>query len=141
MGQYSPDIEELLKSEDTYEDLKRKYDSIGLIKLVEKLCYSYHAHQYTPLGAWEGLDKMCRLVQTKETAEVTHCERFRSMVEVCKASSINFALLCTANVDMAMEALHEKGKISMKGSFKDGTYFNSPMTNERQSTRLQRKHA
>ena len=62
LGQYSPKTEELLKAKETYDDLKIKYDSIGLLKLVEKLCYSYHAHKYTPLGAWEGLDKLCNLV-------------------------------------------------------------------------------
>jgi len=44
-GQRSPDIEQLLRSENTFETLKTKYDSIGLIKLIEKLCYNYHAHK------------------------------------------------------------------------------------------------
>ena len=42
--QCSPDIEQLLKSEETYGSLKNTYDSIGLMKLLEKVCYSYHAH-------------------------------------------------------------------------------------------------
>ena len=40
LGQCSPDIEELLKLEATYNESNTKYDSIGLMKLVEKLCYS-----------------------------------------------------------------------------------------------------
>lgn len=49
-GQHSPDIEQLLKSEKTFQQLKTNYDFIGLIKLIEKLCYNYHVCEYTPLG-------------------------------------------------------------------------------------------
>ena len=49
------------------------------------------------------------------------------MVKVCKARSINFVLLCKANIDMAMEQLHAKRKIlpraTKPGNFKDGSYF------------------
>jgi len=81
-GQCSPYIEQLLKSEKTFETLKTKYDLIGLIKLIEKLYYNYHAHEYTPLGAWEGIDKLCDLVQPKHQSEAKYCDKFHSMVEV-----------------------------------------------------------
>ena len=34
-GQCSPEIEELLKSENAFDDLGKKDDTIGLMKLVE----------------------------------------------------------------------------------------------------------
>ena len=124
IGQCSPDIEQLLTSEETFDSLKEAYDSIGLIKLLEKVCYSYHTHEYTPLGAWESMDKLCTLIQPKGTSEVKHCDKFRSVVEVCKASGVNFALLCTANIDIAIKHLHSNGKISKSGKYSNGVYFN-----------------
>ena len=56
IGQNSHDIEQLLKSETTFDDPKKRYDSVGLMKLIEKLCFNYHAHEYTLLGAWEGIN-------------------------------------------------------------------------------------
>ena len=44
-GQYSPDIEQFLKLEKTFDTPKTNYNSIGLIRLIEKLCYNYHAHE------------------------------------------------------------------------------------------------
>ena len=93
IGQCSPDIEQLLTAEESYDTLKDAYNSIGLIKLLEKVCYSCYAHEYTPLGAWESIDKLCALVQPRVTSEVRHCEKFRSVVEVCKAIRVNFALM------------------------------------------------
>jgi len=123
IGQCSPDIEQLLTTEESYDTIKNMYDSIGLIKLLEKVCYSYHAHEYTPLGACESMDELCALIQPRGISEVKHCEKFRSVVEVCNASGVNLALMCTANIDLAIGHLHSKGKISSNGKFDDGVYF------------------
>lgn len=45
------------------------------------------------------------------------------MVEVCEASGVNFALLCSENVNIAMKKLHADRRISKGGTFQDGTYF------------------
>ena len=42
---------------------------------------------------------------------------------MCKTSSINFALICTVNVDMAMKEQEKNSKIKRSGTFDDGTYF------------------
>ena len=41
MGQCSPAVEQNLEAEEVFEELKNKSNSIELIKLLEKLCYSY----------------------------------------------------------------------------------------------------
>ena len=108
MGQCSPAVEQNLEAEETFSNLKNKSDSIGLIKLLEKLCYSYKAHEYTPLGAWNAIDKLSRLIQPEDVHEVQHYEVFRSVIEMCKASGVNFALMCTDNVNTAMKELGPK---------------------------------
>ena len=45
------------------------------------------------------------------------------MVEVCKASGVNFALMCTYTVDMAMEELYNDRLITKSGKYSDGVYF------------------
>ena len=47
----------------------------------------------------------------------------KTMVEVCKASGVNFALMCTHTVDMAITELHDANEISAGGKWKDGAYF------------------
>ena len=90
---------------------------------MEKLCYSYRAHEYTPLGAWNAMDKLSSLTQPDDVHEVKYYDTFRSVAEMCKASGISFSLMFTANVDMAMVNLLGTGKISSGGSFKDGSYL------------------
>ena len=51
IGQCSPAILQNLESEETYDDIKRSSDSIELMKLIEKMCYNYKPHEYSPLGA------------------------------------------------------------------------------------------
>jgi len=41
MGQCSPSMERALESEVMCKDMKEKSDSISLIKLLERICYSY----------------------------------------------------------------------------------------------------
>ena len=124
IGQCSPAIEQDLEGDDSFPPIKLASDSIGLIKILERICYSYQSHEYPPLGAWESLD---RLSNTKQpdvgVSEANHHETFKTIVEVCKASTINFAMMCTANVDMAMKILHNDNKISKNGKYEDGTYF------------------
>ena len=83
-------MEQNLEAEHTFEGLKTNSDSIGLLKLLERLCYSYRAHKYVPLGAWNAVDKLSRLVQPNDVHEVIHYDTFRSVVEMCKASGVNF---------------------------------------------------
>ena len=109
---------------ETFTDLKNKSDSIGLVKLIETICYSYQSHEYPPLGAWQAIDTLGRAHQPDiNMSEANHYEKFKTIIEVCKANGINFSVLCSANVDMALKVLHKQGKISINGSYKEGTYF------------------
>ena len=112
----------------TFERLKNAADSIGLIKLLEKLCYSYKPHEFTPLGAWSAMDKLTVLVQPDTMHEVKHYETCKSVVEMCKASKVNFALMCTENINLAMETLRDDNKITTPGTYDDGGYFNLSTT-------------
>ena len=76
MGQCSPAVEQNLEAEETFNDLKNSSNAIELIKLLEKLCYSYRAHKYTPLGAWNAIDKLSLLVQPDDVHEVKHYDTF-----------------------------------------------------------------
>jgi len=68
------------------------------------------------------MDRLCLLKQPELVSEANHYEKFKTMVEVCKASGINFALMCTHNINAAMKQLHKDGKITDEGTFEDGTY-------------------
>ena len=46
-----------------------------------------------------------------------------TIVEVCRASGINFATMCTANIDTAIKVLYKDEKIAISGEYKDRTYF------------------
>ena len=116
-----------LESSEEYSGIKERSDSIALIKLLEKICYSYRAHEYTPLGAWEALDKLADMKQPDDLHEVKHYESFRSVTEMCKASGVNFATMCSANVNMAMKTLKAEGKIADARTYEDGTYFQLSM--------------
>lgn len=61
--------------------------------------------------------------QYEDVLESDYYEKFKTIVEFCKAKGINFATMCTVNVDMTIKILNDSGKMSTKGSFKDGTYF------------------
>ena len=123
MGQCSPTVERNLIGDDSFTNIKDTSDSIGLIKLLEKVCYSYRAHEYTPLGTWNVVDKLIELKQPEHVHEVKHYESFKSIVELCKASGINFAVMCSANTNVAIKTLHATGKISRSGTYEDGAYF------------------
>ena len=56
-------------------------------------------------------------------SEANHYEKFRTIIEVCKANGFNFSVLCSVNVDMAIKVLHKQGKLSSTGSYKEGAYF------------------
>ena len=47
----------------------------------------------------------------------------KTIVEVCKASGINFPLLYTHTIDMAIKSLNKEDAITATGGYKDGTYF------------------
>ena len=56
--------------------------------------------------------------------EADYYELVKTVIEVRKVSGVNFALLCTNTVDMAMEKLHDEGVLTNKlKSYKDGGYF------------------
>ena len=93
MGQCSPSMEPALESEVMFEGMKEKSDSILLIKLLEIICYSYQSHEYAPLGAWEAMDRLGRARQPEDVQEANHYDTFKTIVEVCKASGIDFALM------------------------------------------------
>ena len=103
MGQCSPGMEQALEGEGTYASIEAISDSIGLIKMLERICYNYQSHEYPPLGAWESMDRLCNLKQPEFVSESDHHENFKTMVEVCKANGINFALLFSHNIDAAMK--------------------------------------
>ena len=69
------------------------------------------------------MDKLGRARQPDDVQEANHYKTFRTIVEVCKASGINVALLCDANVDMTIEHLFNEGTISKGEKFKEGAYY------------------
>ena len=130
MGQCSSAVERDLESDQTFKTIREQSDSISLIKLLEKMCYSYQAHEYMPLGVWNALDVLTSLRQPDEVLDVNHYETFWCVTEMCKASGINFAVLCSANVNMVIQTLADEGKLvdvtnntKIVGTYEDGIYF------------------
>jgi len=64
-----------------------------------------------------------RYAPTQKVLEADHYEKFKTIIEVCKISGINFALLCMANVDMANKMLNDTVKVTTTVMYKYGTYF------------------
>ena len=90
--------------------------------MLERICYSYQSHEYPPLGAWEAIDRLSKCVQPpKDVDEPAHYKSVKTLVEVAKVSGVNFAMLCTYNIDYAMKALYSAGDISSEGTYDDGT--------------------
>ena len=59
IGQCSPAIEQELEADNSFLAIKMALDVIGLIKILERICYSYHSHEYPPLGVWETMNRLC----------------------------------------------------------------------------------
>lgn len=55
-------------------------------------------------------------------SEVSYHETFKTIIEVCKVSMVNFVMMCTANVDMAMKTLFNNRKIAKSSSYADRAY-------------------
>ena len=45
------------------------------------------------------------------------------MLEICKESGVNFVLMCTHTVDMAMKTLSKEKCITHPGKYMDGGYY------------------
>ena len=74
------------------------------------------------MEAGEALDFLSDAKQPEYVSESDHHEKFKAMVEVCKASVINFSLMYTHNIDAAMKKILKDGSISASGTYADGTY-------------------
>ena len=122
-GQCSPSMQQTLSTYDGFKILEEAADSIKLLETIEKICYDYQPHEYPPLAAWESIDKLGKSYQPEHMVESEYYENMKTMVEVCKASGVNFALMCTHTVDMAITELHDANEISAGGKWKDGAYF------------------
>jgi len=72
------------------------------------------------------MDRLGRVRQPEDVQEANHYDTFKTIVEVCKTSGNNFALMRDSSVDMAIEHLYKGGKTSKDGKFKDGTYYSLP---------------
>ena len=123
LGQCSSSIEQTLSIVKGYKLMKDEADSIKLIKTIEQICYNYQPHEYPPLGIWEALDILDKAIQQENILESDHYEMIKTMVEVCKASGVNFALLFTHTIDMAVSILNNEGEISLTGKYKNGIYL------------------
>ena len=53
-------------TEETFNGIKEKCESIALVNLLEKVCYSYKAHEYTLLGVLDALDKLTVMRQADD---------------------------------------------------------------------------
>ena len=56
----------------TFTNIKEEADSVGLIKIIEQICYNYQPHEYPPLVAWEAFDMLGHIIvalpETRETS-------------------------------------------------------------------------
>ena len=118
-------MEQSLAVKKYFSLIKEKSDYIPLIKMIERISYNYQSYDFDPLGGWESLDRLSKTTQHEETLESEHYKKFKTVVEVCKASGINFSVMCSVNVYMVMTSLHKSGIIDNAdfGTYKDWSYF------------------
>jgi len=120
-GQYIPGMQQKLESDSEFKKIKDNADSVELLKIIERISYNYQPHEYTPLGAWDDLDKLGRTRQSDEMNESEQFEKFKTVIKVYKVSGIDFPLLCTHTVDISMRTLREEGVNACKGTYKGNT--------------------
>ena len=79
------------------------------------------------------MDALVKTIQPEHAMELYHYETVKVLVRVCKVSDVNFPMLYTHTVDMAMamKTLHSEGETTSRGNYKDGSYFKLP-NNERE---------
>ena len=111
LGQCSPSMELSLAGEKNYKNIKEKSDSIVLIKVIEHICYNYQSHEFASLSGWDSLDRLTAASQPEDVLESEHYEKFKAIIEVCEASGINFSVMYSNSVDMAIKSLHLAGEI------------------------------
>ena len=76
-----------------YKIIKEKSDAIKIIKLIKRICYNYQLHKFAPLGGRESLDRLATIRQPEDMLESNHYDKFKTVIEVCKASGIKFAVM------------------------------------------------
>ena len=113
-----------------FNAIKEKSESINLVNMIECICYNYQSHEFAPLGGWDYLNRLTATQQPDDVMKSDHYNKFKTVVEVYKASGINFSVMCSANVDMFIKTLHVSGEISKEGTYKDRIYFFSIYTKE-----------
>ena len=64
-----------------------------------------------------------RLMKILERICYNYHETFKTIVELCKVSGINFVVMCSANANMAIIILHREGKVSKVETYMEETYF------------------
>jgi len=106
LGQCTLEMEQALEAIPNYKILKEEADSVALFKAIKKNCYNYQPHEYPALGAWDVLDKLSKTTHPENVSKSDHYESMKTMVEVRKASGINFVVLCIHKVDIVMKVLH-----------------------------------
>ena len=76
-----------------------------------------------PLGGWDSLDRLAATRQPEDTLASDQYDKFKTVVKGCKVSGINFAVMCSANIDMANVGLKSTGEMTKNATYKSGTYF------------------
>ena len=76
--------------------------------MLERICYSYQAHECPSLGVWKALDRLAKNIQPKEVEEAKHYGPVKTLVEVCKAGEVNLAAIYTRNIDTTMKILYDR---------------------------------
>ena len=69
------------------------------------------------------MDKLVQDHQLDNVSRASHYEKFKTFVEVCKANGVNFSVIYSTDVDMAIKVLYKEGKITTDGTYRKGTYF------------------
>ena len=123
-------MEKSLVGEKGFNVIKETSEYIALINIIEYICYNYQLRKFAPLGGWDYLNRLTATQQPDDVMKSDHYNKFKTVVEVYKASGINFSVMCSANVDMFIKTLHVSGEISKEGTYKDRIYFFSIYTKE-----------
>ena len=93
-------MDQTLTGDKYFKQTKETSESIGLLKLIKKVCYNYQLHEFAPLGRWDAIDQLCNLKQPKKSPETKHHEKLKIIIEVCKASGISFSVIYSGNINI-----------------------------------------
>ena len=89
-GQCTDAMKRKIQTQSGYQTVSDTSDSIGLMKIIKKICYNYQAEQYPPLSTVRALVKAFTFKQTDMMSDIEWSEEFDNTITAAEACGASF---------------------------------------------------